>query len=79
MSDLEAGDYTYYAAYPAPESVDGTRATYTLPAVQDAAVPVFSGAALPLAALYAPLWAAGGIICLVFRKLIAGNPPPKRV
>ena len=35
MSDLEAGDYTYYAAYPAPESVDGTRATYTLPAVQD--------------------------------------------
>lgn len=50
-----------------------------LPAVQGAAVPAFSGAALPLAALYAPLWAAGGIICLVFRKLMAGNPPPKRV
>lgn len=50
-----------------------------LPMFRDAAVPVFSSGALPLAALHVPLWAAGGIICLTFRKLMAGNPPSKRV
>lgn len=28
-------NYTYYGAYPSPESIDGTHVTYTLPALQD--------------------------------------------
>ena len=35
LSDMAEGNYTYYAAYPKPESVSGTKITYTLPAVQD--------------------------------------------
>ena len=35
MPEQSATDYTYYGAYPIPESVDGTRVTYTLPAIQD--------------------------------------------
>lgn len=30
--------YTYYAAYPVPESVSGTKATFTIPSVQDGKV-----------------------------------------
>lgn len=35
---MAEGRYTYYAAYPLPESLDGTRATFTIPAVQDGRV-----------------------------------------
>ncbi len=36
-SPMEAGTYTYYAAYPAPGSIYGTKATFSLPAEQDGA------------------------------------------
>lgn len=35
---MAEGRYTYYAAYPLPESLDGTKATFTIPAVQDGRV-----------------------------------------
>lgn len=35
IPDMAAGEYTYYAACPAPATVSGTSVTYTLPAVQD--------------------------------------------
>lgn len=35
---MAEGRYTYYAAYPLPESLDGTKATFTIPAVQDGCV-----------------------------------------
>ena len=50
-----------------------------LPFFRENAVAAFSSAGVPLAALHAPLWAVGGIICLTFRKLISGNLPPERV
>ena len=31
---MEAGQYSYYAAYPVPQSVTGTQAVFTLPATQ---------------------------------------------
>lgn len=34
-SPMEEGTYTYYCSYPAPASVNGMRATFTLPAIQD--------------------------------------------
>ena len=34
VAAMEEGDYTYLLAYPQPKSVDGTKATYNLPAVQ---------------------------------------------
>lgn len=34
-SPMPEGEYTYYACYPAPESINGTALTYTLPAVQN--------------------------------------------
>ncbi|MCQ2134478.1 MAG: fimbrillin family protein [Bacteroidales bacterium] len=34
-SPMPQDSYTYYLAYPLPASVDGTRATFTVPAVQD--------------------------------------------
>ena len=33
-NSLSEGNYTYYAVSPKPESIDGRKATYTLPAVQ---------------------------------------------
>ena len=51
----------------------------SLPFFREDAIAVFSSAAVPPAALYAPLWTIGGIICLTFRKLISGNLPPERV
>ena len=35
---MAEGRYTYYATYPLPESLDGTKATFTIPAVQDGRV-----------------------------------------
>lgn len=35
---MAEGRYTYYAAYPLPESLDGTKATFTISAVQDGRV-----------------------------------------
>lgn len=35
---MPEGRYTYYAAYPLPESVVGTQATFTIPGVQDGRV-----------------------------------------
>lgn len=35
---MPEGRYTYYAAYPLPESVDGTQATFAIPGVQDGRV-----------------------------------------
>ncbi len=35
VADVAAGDYTYYGAYPVPETVSGTTVTYTLPSTQD--------------------------------------------
>ena len=35
---MPEGRYTYYATYPQPESVDGTRATFSIPDVQDGRV-----------------------------------------
>lgn len=35
---MPEGSYTYYATYPQPESVNGTQATFTIPAVQDGRV-----------------------------------------
>lgn len=35
---MSAGQYTYYACYPMPQSVEGTRATFALPARQDGRV-----------------------------------------
>ncbi len=32
---MPSGEYTYYAAYPVPESVSGTSVTFTLPSAQD--------------------------------------------
>ena len=32
---MDAGTYTYYSTYPVPESVNGTKATFNLPSVQD--------------------------------------------
>lgn len=32
---MTAGTYDYYASYPTPEATDGTKVTYTIPAVQD--------------------------------------------
>lgn len=37
VAALETGDYTYMLAYPAPKSVSGTQATYTVPATQSGA------------------------------------------
>ena len=34
IDPMPSDSYTYYAAYPIPNSVDGTKATYTIPAVQ---------------------------------------------
>ena len=34
VAAMEEGDYTYLLAYPQPKSVEGTKATYNLPAVQ---------------------------------------------
>ena len=34
-SAMEAGQYRYYAAYPVPQSVNGTQAVFALPATQD--------------------------------------------
>ena len=34
-SPMEKGTYSYYMTYPLPESVSGTTATFTVPAVQD--------------------------------------------
>lgn len=47
--------YTYYAVYPAPESVSGTKATFTIPSVQDGRVG--GGADIMIAApvLHGPL------------------------
>ena len=35
---MAEGRYTYYAAYPLPESLDGTKATFSIPASQDGLV-----------------------------------------
>lgn len=35
---MPEGRYTYYATYPQPESLDGTRATFSIPDVQDGRV-----------------------------------------
>lgn len=35
---MPEGRYTYYATYPQPENVDGTRATFSIPDVQDGRV-----------------------------------------
>ena len=35
---MDAGTYTYYSTYPVPESVNGTKATFNLPSVQDGKV-----------------------------------------
>ena len=35
---MAEGRYTYYAAYPLPESLDGTKATFTIPSIQDGRV-----------------------------------------
>lgn len=35
---MPEGRYTYYAAYPLPESVEGTQATFAIPGVQDGRV-----------------------------------------
>ena len=37
-SAMPSGDYTYYAAYPVPESTDGTNVTFTIPSTQDGKV-----------------------------------------
>ncbi len=37
-SAMPEGEYTYYAAYPVPESVNGTSVTFTLPSAQDGKV-----------------------------------------
>lgn len=34
-SAMPEGEYTYYATYPTPKSVNGTSASFTIPAVQD--------------------------------------------
>ena len=34
IDPMPSDSYTYYAAYPIPNSVDGTKATYTIPAMQ---------------------------------------------
>lgn len=57
IPEMPAGDYTYYAVAPVPDAVEGTRATYAIPAVQDGsfngahdilvATPVAGGALLP--------------------------------
>lgn len=44
---MEAGQYSYYAAYPVPQSVTGTQAVFTLPATQDGRIS--SGAAIMIA------------------------------
>ncbi len=35
---MAEGRYTYYATYPQPESLDGTKATFTIPSIQDGRV-----------------------------------------
>ena len=35
---MEEGTYTYYAAYPVPDAVNGTKVTFTIPDVQDGRV-----------------------------------------
>lgn len=35
QAPMEQGPYTYYMSYPLPESVEGTNARFTVPAVQD--------------------------------------------
>ncbi|MBR5836863.1 MAG: hypothetical protein IKY66_12005 [Bacteroidales bacterium] len=37
-SSMPEDDYTYFCSYPLPESVSGTKATFTLPALQDGKV-----------------------------------------
>ncbi len=37
-SAMPSGDYTYYAAYPVPESTDGTNVVFTIPSTQDGKV-----------------------------------------
>ena len=54
-SPMPEDRYTYFAAYPVPESVNGTNATFTIPSVQDGRVG--SGADIMIAApvLHGPL------------------------
>lgn len=35
MADMAEGNYTYYATYPVPESINGTAVTFNLPAKQE--------------------------------------------
>lgn len=46
-SAMDEGNYNYYATYPTPNEVNGTKATFTLPATQDGMIS--SGAAIMIA------------------------------
>lgn len=46
-SAMKEGNYHYYATYPTPKEVNGTKATFTLPATQDGMIS--SGAAIMVA------------------------------